>query len=140
MVRNIGAVVAGILVVLVVVSVLQYGGLLLYPPPEGLDPFDPAAAEAFAEYLAGMPLASWALASCSEILGAFLGALAAGRIARHHNSAFAGGIVALAIAGSINNWLSFSHPTWFIVGQLVAYPLVFLGVVRFLKRPDHQTA
>ena len=135
MVRNIGALVAGFLVVVVVVSVLQAAGTLLYPPPEGLDPFDPANAEAFATYLENMPPTNWALAWGSEILGAFLGALTAGWIARQHRSVFAGVIVALALAGSINNWLSFSHPTWFIIGQLIAYPLVFLGVVRLLSRP-----
>jgi hypothetical protein len=140
MVRMIGAVVAGILVVVVVVSALQYAGTLFYPPPEGLDPFDPASADAFTAYLEGMPPASWALAWASEILGAFLGALAAGWIAFRHRSVFAGVIVALAIAGSVNNWLSFSHPTWFIVGQLIAYPLVFLGVLRLLSRLDHQEA
>lgn len=87
-----------------------------------------------------MPVTSWALAFSSELLGAFLGALTAGRLARHNQAAFAGGIVALALAGSINNWVSFSHPTWFIVGQLVAYPLVFFGVVRLLGRPGHQAA
>ncbi len=136
MVRNIGAVLAGMVVVGAVVAGLQYAGLLLYPLPAGLDPLDPADAEAFAEFLAGMPLAMWAWVFGSEILGAFLGALAAGRIANHHHSWFAGGIVALAVAASINNWVSFSHPTWFIVGQLVAYALVFLAVTSLLGRHD----
>ena len=111
---------------------------MFYPPPEGLDAFDPADAEAFAAYLADMPLASWVWVFGSEILGAFLGALAAGRIASSHRSWFAGGIVALAVAGSINNWVSFSHPTWFMVGQPLVYLLVFLAVTRLLstKSPD----
>ena len=96
------------------------------------------SATAFAEYLADMPLASWVWVFGSEILGAFLGALAAGRIANSHRSWFAGGIVALAVAGSINTWVSFSHPTWFMVGQPIAYALVFLGVGRLLGHPEHQ--
>ncbi len=136
MAKNIGAVLAGILVVGVVVAGLQYAGLLFYPLPEGLDPFDPADAEDFAEYLADMPLASWVWVFGSEILGAFLGALAAGRIASSYRPWFAGGIVALAIAGSINNWLSFSHPLWFIVGQLIAYTVVFLAVSKLLGKSD----
>ena len=31
------------------------------------------------------------------------------------------------------NWLSFSHPIWFIVAQLVAYPLVFVAVSRIVR-------
>ena len=104
MARNIGAVLAGILVVGVVVAGLQYAGLVFYPPPEGLDPLDPADADAFAEYLADMPAGIWGWVFGAEILGAFLGALAAGRIAHSHRSWFAAGIVALAVAGSINNW------------------------------------
>ena len=136
MAKNIGAVLAGILVVGVVVAGLQYAGLMFYPPPEGLDFLDPANAAAVAEFLASMPLASWAWVFGSEILGAFLGALAAGRIASSHRSWFAGGIVALAVAGSINNWLSFSHPLWFIVGQLIAYTVVFLAVSKLLGKSD----
>jgi len=30
------------------------------------------------------------------------------------------------------NWTSFPHPTWFIVGQLVGYPLALLAAVRLL--------
>ncbi len=138
MARNIGAVLAGILVVFVVVAGLQYAGLMFYPPPEGLDAFDPADAEAFADYLADMPLTSWVWVFASEVLGAFLGALAAGRIAGSHRSWFAAGIVALAVAGSISNWVSFSHPTWFMVGQPVAYLLVFLAVGRLLEHPERQ--
>jgi len=134
MVRGIGAVVAGIIVVGVVVVVLQSLSLWIYPPPEGLDFFDPAQADAVAEYMAGVPTASWALALVSEVLGAFCGAWVTGSIARDRKPVFAGVIFALALAGSINNWLSFSHPTGFIVGELVTYPLAFFAVVRLLQR------
>jgi hypothetical protein len=53
---------------------------------------------------------------------------------RERKAVFAGVIFALAFAASINNWLSFSHPAWFVGGQLVGYPLVFFGVVRLLQR------
>jgi len=133
MVRNIGAVVAGILVVGIVVGGLQYATSLLYPLPEGLDPFDPANAEALGEHMSRMPVSAWLLAFASEIVGVFLGALAAGTIARDRQAVFVGVLVVVGIAGSITNWVSFSHPMWFIIGQLVAYPLVFFGVVRLLR-------
>ena len=69
-------------------------------------------------------------------IGAFLGALAAGRIAQSHRPAFAGGIVGLAVIGSIINWVSFTHPLWFIVIQLIGYPLVFLVVARMLPTAE----
>ena len=135
MVRNIGAVVAGFLVVLVVVGGLQFASSAVYPPPEGFDPFSPDP-DMLAEYVAGLPTAAWLLAMGSELIGAFLGALAAGRIAQSHRAAFAGGIVGLAVIGSIINWVSFTHPLWFIVIQLIGYPLVFLAVTRMLPTAE----
>lgn len=140
MARSIIAVFAGILVVLVVVASLQYLGALFYPLPEGLDPFDPADAEAFAAHMASMPAAAWLLAFASEIVGVFLGALAAGSIARARQAVFAGALVVFGLAFSILNWVSFSHPLWFIIGQLIAYPLVFFAVVRLLGRSGEQPA
>ena len=140
MARNIGAVLAGILVVGVVVGGLQYATSLIYPLPAGLDPFDPADAEALGEHMSSMPVSAWMLAFASEIVGVFLGALAAGAIARDRKAVFVGALVAVGLAGSINNWVSFGHPMWFIIGQLIAYPLVFLGVVRLLGHPEHQNS
>ncbi len=131
--RNLGAVLAGIVVVFVVVTTLQYGISLLYPLPEGLDPFDPASAEVLAEHMQSQPPIAWLLALVSEIVGVFLGAWAAGSIAASRTSLCAGIIVAVGVAGSVMNWLSFSHPIWFIVAQLVAYPLVFVAVSRIVR-------
>ena len=73
-----------------------------------------------------------------------LGALTAGWIAPNRRPWFAGGIVLLALLGSLNNWRMFEHPTWFVAGQLIAYPLVFLGAVALLRsvpgRPRGTTA
>jgi hypothetical protein len=132
MVRNIGAVIAGFLVVGLVVFVLQQVGSALYPLPPGLDPMNPDDQADFQAYVAAMPAASWAMAFASEIIGAFLGAFTAGKIASTKRRWFAGGIVGLAVVGSIMNWVAFSHPMWFIVGQLVAYPAVWFAVTRLL--------
>ena len=138
MVRNIGAVLAGIVVVVVVVTGLQYATSLLYPLPEGLNPFDPADADALGEHMASMPVSAWLLAFASEVVGVFLGALTAGSIARDRKMVFVGALVVVGLAGSISNWVSFSHPTWFMVGQPLVYLLVFLAVTRLLstKSPD----
>ncbi len=138
MARNIGAVLVGFVVVFAVVVALQFVSVSLYPPPEGVNLLDPTQADAFATYLAALPLGAWLLVFGSEIVGAFLGALAAGKIASRHQARFAGAIVGLAVIGSIVNWVSFSHPLWFIIGQLIAYPLAFFGVVQLLGSPGQQ--
>ncbi len=82
-----------------------------------------------------MPVSAWMLVFASEIVGVSLGALAAGSIARDRKMVFVGALIGVGLAGSIMNWVSFSHPMWFIIGQLVAYPLAFFGIARRLGRP-----
>jgi hypothetical protein len=133
MIRNIAALVAGVLAVGVVVLGLQWVGTRLHPLPEGLDPLDPEQQERFREYVRGLPASGWILAFLSELLGAFVGALVAGRIASSGGVWIAGAIVGIALAGSISNWSSFPHPTLFFVGQTVGYPLVFLLAATLLR-------
>ena len=135
MVRKIGAVVVGILTLGAVVMTLQQVAAQLHPLPEGLDPMDRSNAEAFAAHLETMPPAAWVVAFLSEIVGAFCGALVAGWIARDARRVVSGVIVGLALVGSIANWNSFAHPTWFIAGQIVLYPTVlFLALLLLEKR------
>lgn len=134
--RKIVALVAGVLVLGLVVMTLQQVSSAIHPLPEGLDPFDPGDAEAFGEHLAAMPPGAWAVAFLSELVGAFFGGLAAGWIARDRARLFSGIIVGLAFVASTANWLAFDHPLWFIVGQLMGYPLVLVGVWVLLKPRD----
>lgn len=136
MIRNVVALVAGVLAVGVVVLALQGVGTRLHPLPEGLDPLDPAQQERFRAYMRGLPASGWLLAFFSELLGAFVGALVAGRIASSRRIWVAGAIVGVALAGSVSNWSSFPHPTPFIVGQIVGYPIAFLLATLLLRDRD----
>jgi hypothetical protein len=136
MVRKIGAVIAGLAVVGVMVATLQWISAGLYPLPEGVDPMDPADADAFARYLATLPVAGWAIAFGSELLGGFFGALTAGWIARDQPRVFSGVIVGAALLGSLFNWSAFPHPTWFMIGQLIGYPIALMGVWTVLGRRE----
>ena len=130
--RRIVAVVAGLLVLGLVVMTLQQASAVVYPLPEGVDPFDPADAPAFDAYLEDMPALSWVLVFLSELLGAFFGGLTAGWIAWERPKLFSGIIVGLAVAGSVSNWLAFAHPVWFMAGQAVGYVVVVASVWRLL--------
>jgi hypothetical protein len=148
MARKIGAILAGMVVVSVVVFAMQALSARLHPLPPGIDPLDPADSEALLDHLSTMPAISWALAFSSELVGAFLGALVAGWIARPGPSTndisghgarrsvrlASGTIVLFALAASIFNWTAFAHPTWFMVGQLAGYPLVLLGAWTLLGK------
>ena len=122
----------GLLVLGAVVMTLQQVAAIFHPLPPGLEPMNPDHAEAFTEHLAAMPTAAAVVGFLSAIRGAACGAVAAGRTGRRPR-ALPGVVVALALAGSIVNWTSFAHPTWFVVGQLVAYPAVLFGVVKLLE-------
>lgn len=132
--RRIVALVAGVLVLGLVVLTLQEASAALHPLPEGVDPFDPADAESFEAYLESMPPVSWALVFFSELLGALFGGLTAGWIADRRPRLFAGLIVGLAVLGSVMNWVAFSHPVSFMVGQLVGYAVVSMTVTGVLDR------
>lgn len=134
MVRKIGGGVAGVLVVGVVVFLLQQISSALHPLPEGLNPFDPEQADAFREHMSSMPGAAWAVAFSSELIGAFAGGVVAGKIARGSERVVSAVVVGFALLGSTANWMAFEHPTWFVAGQLVGYPLVLMGVWTVLGR------
>lgn len=134
MVRKIGAAFAGMLVLGAVVMTLQQVAGMIHPLPEGLDPMSPDDAEAFRTHLEAMPSSAWAIGFFSELLGAFAGGLTAAWIARDAARGLGGLIVGLALVGSAINWTSFYHPTWFVVGQLIGYPLVLMAVWTLMKQ------
>ena len=134
--RTIGAVLAGVLVVFVIVFGFQWVGALLNPLPEGVDPMDPADREALVTFMETLPLSGWLLAFGSEVLGALLGALAAGWISRDHPRRASAIVVGVAVMASLNNWRMFSHPAWFMVGQLVAYAAVLALAWRLLGESE----
>ncbi len=134
MVRRIGAGLLGVVTLGAVVMTLQQVAAALWPLPEGLDPFDPADADAWTTYLESMPPAAWFLAMLSEVVGAFCGAVVAGWVARDAWKNVAGVVVGLGLAFSVANWVSFRHPVWFPVGQMALYPAAYLAAVRLLAR------
>jgi len=137
MVRNILAGLLGVVTLGAVVMTLQQVSAALWPLPDGLDPFDPAEAEAWSTYLDSMPSTAWLLAMVSEVLGAFCGAVVAGWVARDAGKHVAGIVVGLGLALSVVNWVSFRHPVWFLFGQMVLYPAAYLAAVRILAGRGH---
>ena len=69
MVRSMGALIAGLLVMLIVISSIQWIGHSIYPPPTGLDPQDAAKMAAAVALL---------------LLGAWLGVRGAPRPSAEH--------------------------------------------------------
>ena len=98
-VRKILAVLAGIVVAVCTISLVEWLGHQVYPVPEGLDPMkDP---DGFVAYLESVPVGAKAFVVAAWTLGAFLGSFVGIKIARGAGGlvgGFVGGFVILGIA------------------------------------------
>ena len=117
MVRKLIAVIAGLAVAVVLVSVIQKWGHTVYPPPSGLDPADQ---EFMKEYMANLPWGPMAFVLGSYFAGTLVGGWVAAFIARE-SSLVISGIIGLAIlAGAIANMVAIPHPTWFGTAAVIS--------------------
>ena len=125
--RNVGAVVLGILLGGVVNMAIVYAGAALMPPPPGVDVSDPASIDAhLREYSVPQLLAPFV----AHAVGTLVGAVAAARLAAKGPLAAAlavGGVFMLGGIAAVR--MMPATPTWFAVLDLgVAYlPMGWLG-------------
>ncbi|NPD86008.1 hypothetical protein HNS38_14640 [Lentimicrobium sp. L6] len=114
--RNILAVLIGIVVGgFVNITIITYSGSII-PPPEGTDMTTTEGLIAAADLL--QPI-HYLMPFLAHALGAFVGALIAGLIAATHKMTFALSIGLVFLIGGIMMVLSVPSPTWFIVVDLV---------------------
>ena len=132
MLRIILGVLAGAVAAMLLVGGLEAASHLVFPPPPGLDPFNP---DDQATLIAMMPLGAALAVVAAWTAGAFGGALTAILIARR---AWAGWIIAALIAaGGIFTVVSIPHPLWMQIAAGVA-PLIggwLAGVVAKRWKP-----
>ena len=127
MVRNIVAVVVGVVLAGILVALVEGAGHILYPPPEGLDVTDPADQARLMEVI---PTGAKIAVVVAWFLGALAGAWTAMRIA---GSVMPGWIVGLVmVALSVFTTQMFPHPLWMMVSAYVL-PLVAVLVAKQLQ-------
>jgi hypothetical protein len=124
MVRNVVAVVVGIVAALATVMGVESASALAWPPPPGLDFEDLEQMRAF---IAGMPLAAKSSVVVAWLLAAFVGGLVTVLVARHGTRlALMPGLV--IAAATIANAMMLPHPMWMpALGVLLALPMAWLG-------------
>lgn len=118
--RNILAALAGALVGGLVIMAVQLINAKLYPLPAGVDPSN---REAFAAYVAALPVGAFLIILLSYLVGVTAGAWLAARLSA--NCHWRQGIIVgvLFFFASIMNLMSLPHPVWFWVANLVIVPV-----------------
>ena len=124
--RNILAVIAGLLVGSAVNMAIIILGPMVIPPPEGIDLSD---SDKFAENLKLLEPANFIAPWLAHALGTLVGAFIAAKVAASHKMKFALGIGVFFLVCGIVMVAMFGGPVWFTVLDLTgAYlPMGYLG-------------
>jgi hypothetical protein len=129
--RAILAVVAGCVLAVLIVSGMDAISHLVYPPPAGLDPRNPAVIRTIIEQ---MPTGAFIIVVGGWILGAGLGSWLATRLSG--GRAWTGGAVGgVTLAATGVNLFMAAHPVWVLIAAFVGIPLATWGGVRAARTP-----
>lgn len=115
--RNIGAGVAGVVIAMLVVWLVQTIGHAVYTPPAGLDPKN---LEAMQAYVATLPLGAFLFVIASYFIGTLAGTSVACAIGTMLPRVFAILIACLMLIATAMNVAMIPHPSWFIVAAVIA--------------------
>ena len=122
MIRNILAVIVGLVVGNIAIMGLHYLGMVLYPFPEGLDMND---MKAIAEYISIAPLGSLLFVMLAHILGTFIAGISTALVTKN--------IILIYIIGGfftlsgIYNLYMLPHPLWFNIEVIFYFPAAIYG-------------
>ncbi len=132
MLRSLLGVIVGVFAMWLVVAGIEFASHMVYPPPAGLDPMQPADLE---KILAAAPVAALALVVVAWVLGAFAGGWVAARIAKHPRIAAV--LVAMGVMAGVAGMIAMMprHPVWMSsLGILLPIPAA-LFAARLAKPP-----
>ena len=112
MLRNIGAILAGLITTFALIFLIEMLGHSMYPPPAGLDFSDP---DAMRPYVASLPIQALLFPMFAWFIGTFCGVLPASYIGTTRPIIFAAIIGMLVLAGTITTLIMIPHPLWYSV-------------------------
>lgn len=123
MLRSILAVLAGLVVAWITVSLFEFSSMHAFPPPHGVDVRDPHQVAAL---VSRMPIGALALVLAGWVVGALDGGLVAALIAKRRVPAVVVG--ALVASGALAMVMMVPHPLWMsIAGVFLPVPAALLG-------------
>ena len=125
MLRTLLAVVAGVITAMLLMFALEAAGLMLFPPPAGLQINNEADLALLLEMSSTGKKAwvvfGWAMASLT-------GGWVAARISRLHPRGAALAVATLIVIGVVMNAMAIPHPLWMnALGLLLPVPMALLG-------------
>jgi len=115
--RTFLAVLAGLIVGYVIITVFETVSTLVYPLPPGVDPTDIEALRAIVDLI---PAGAFVFIIAGWGVGAFAGSWLAGRIATRYKSAHGLVVTVLLTLGGLFTLLTIPHPVWVWVVGLAA--------------------
>jgi hypothetical protein len=123
--RSVMAVVVGCLAAFFHIMAIEALNLVLFPPPEGLDPNKP---ETVVAYMKEIPTGALLMVLLAWMVGTFAGSWITTRLApvpkRNHGLV----IGVLFMIAAIGNMRAIPHPPWFWVVSLASFlPVSYLG-------------
>lgn len=131
MVRKIAAVLAGIVVALALVFIIEMVGHQVYPPPAGLDFTKP---EVVASYMQTLPAGAFVFVLTGFAVATLVGGWVCATIARGRPMLFAGVIGVLMLAATVANLLMIPHPLWFSISAITLIILSTILAGRLARR------
>jgi hypothetical protein len=118
--RNIAAVIAGLVVGMIVNLALIQLNTVFFPLPDGVDMTNTAQMK---DVIQGMPAAAWILVIAAHLGQAFVGGWVAARLGASRRMMLAIIVGLLSLAGGIANALMLSAPLWTWI-EMPFYPVV----------------
>lgn len=130
--RSILAVIAGLVLGVVLIAVVEFIGHYVYPPPADLDMTN---SEALKNLIANAPVGALLFVILAWAIGSFGGGWLASRIAQKSHVMLALIVGGILMAAGIMNMLMIPHPLWFwILGIAVYLPAAYAGALMGQKR------
>jgi hypothetical protein len=121
MLRNVGAVLAGLLVGMGVnMALIMLNGMVLFPMPDGMDMNDPEQMNA---YVATLPTVAFFVVLAAHLGQSFVGAWIAARLGASRPMVLAMIVGLVSLAGGIINMMTIKGPAWFAI-ELPLYLVV----------------
>lgn len=122
--KEVLAVLSGLVVGMILIGLLEGLGHLIFPPPAGVDLSD---MEQVAIYLQNAPIVALLWVTLAWFIGAFVGGAVATLIAKEAGrrpAYLVGGILTLS---GILNLVMIPHPIWFWLSILIFIPAALIG-------------